>query len=221
MSRRALIEHRPWLFASILAAIAFYLLHGGPLGEIWVAAIKGLAVGCLAFYAIRRGKGPNATLIAVVLMLGALGDMAFQFDRDLSGGLFLAGHLVAIWLYLRYPREHHAMSQTMLAAALLVGTPLISWFLSHDPLVTIYSAALGGMAACAWMSRFPRYRVGIGAVLFVVSDWLIFSRMGPFDLGVLPGYLIWPLYYSGQFLIATGVVHTLRHELAEEDDDVI
>ena len=74
------------------------------------------------------------------------------------------------------------------------------------------------MASTAWMSHFPRYRVGIGAVLFVVSDWLIFSRMGPFDLGVLPHYLIWPLYFAGQFMIATGVVQTLRHELADEDD---
>ncbi|MFZ9395230.1 MAG: lysoplasmalogenase family protein [Erythrobacter sp.] len=220
MPKRALIEHRPWLFASIVAAIAFYLLHGGPLGEIWLVAIKGLAVGCLAFYAIHRGSGTDATLIGAVLMFGALGDMAIEFDFGLGGGLFLVGHLIAIWLYLRKPREHHALSQTMLAASLLIGTPLISWFLSHDPLVVLYSAALGGMAASAWMSRFPRYRVGIGAVLFVVSDWLIFSRMGTFDLGVLPGYLIWPLYYAGQFLIATGVIHTLRHELAEEDDEV-
>lgn len=221
MARRALIEHRPWLFASIVTALAFYWLHGGPLGEIWVAAIKGLAVGCLAFYAIRRGPGIHATMIAAVLMFCALGDLAIEFDFGLGGGLFLVGHLIAIWLYLRHPREHHAASQVLLAVALLIGTPLISWFLSHDPLVTLYSAGLGGMAASAWMSRFPRYRVGIGAVLFVTSDWLIFSRMGNVDLGVLPDYLIWPLYYAGQFLIATGVVHTLRHELAEEDDEVV
>ena len=54
------------------------------------------------------------------------------------------------------------------------------------------------MAAAAWYSRFPRYRVGTGAVLFVVSDWLIFSRFGSFDLGVLPDLLIWPFYYVGQ-----------------------
>lgn len=221
MAKRALIEQRPWLFASLVSAIAFYLLHGSPLGEIWLAAVKGLAVGCLAFYAMRRGRGTNATLITTVLMFGALGDMAIEFDQGLGGGLFMIGHLIAIWLYLRMPREHHAFSQTLLAGTLLIGTPLISWFLSDDPLVTLYSVALGGMVASAWMSRFPRYRVGIGAVLFVVSDWLIFSRMGNVDLGVLPDYLIWPLYYAGQFLIATGVIHTLRHELAEEDDEVV
>ena len=66
------------------------------------------------------------------------------------------------------------------------------------------------MAATAWLSRFGRYRVGTGAVLFVVSDWLIFSRMGAIDLAPLPDLLIWPLYYFGQFLIATGVVQALR-----------
>jgi hypothetical protein len=50
----------------------------------------------------------------------------------------------------------------------------------------------------------------LGAALFVVSDWLIFSRFGTFNLGVLPDILVWPLYYAGQVMIATGVVQTLR-----------
>lgn len=219
MPKRALIEHRPWLLASIIAAVAFYFLRDGTLADIWKAAIKGLAVGCLAFYAIKRGAGTNATLIALVMMFGALGDMAIEFDFGLGGALFLVGHLIAIWLYLRHPREHHLPSQMALAGLLLVLTPLVSWILSGDPLVTLYSAGLGAMAATAWISRFPRYRVGLGAVLFVFSDWLIFSRMGAIDLGDVPQYLIWPLYYAGQFLIATGVVQTLRHELSEEDDE--
>lgn len=218
MPKRALIEHRPWLLASIIAAVAFYFLRDNPLGEVWLIMIKGLAVGCLAFYAIRRATGPDAAIIAAVMMFGALGDMGIEFDFGLGGGLFFIGHVLAIWLYLRNPREHRSPSQKALAVVLLLGTPAISWLLSHDWAVTLYGLALGGMASTAWMSHFPRYRVGIGAVLFVVSDWLIFSRMGPFDLGVLPHYLIWPLYFAGQFMIATGVVQTLRHELADEDD---
>jgi uncharacterized membrane protein YhhN len=68
------------------------------------------------------------------------------------------------------------------------------------------------MAACAWLSLFPRYRVGAGAVMFVASDMLIFSAMGPLDLGQIPHYGIWPLYYFGQFLICTGVIQTLRRD---------
>jgi hypothetical protein len=68
------------------------------------------------------------------------------------------------------------------------------------------------MASAAWMSHYPRYRVGTGAVLFVLSDWLIFARMGPYDLSPLTDLLIWPLYYAGQVMIATGIVQCLRGE---------
>ena len=94
--------------------------------------------------------------------------------------------------------------------------------LSYD--VLIIGAGPAGCSAAAVLAekghrvlilereKFPRYRVGLGAVLFVVSDWLIFSRMGPFDLGVLPDILIWPLYFAAQLMIATGVVQVLRGE---------
>jgi uncharacterized membrane protein YhhN len=65
---------------------------------------------------------------------------------------------------------------------------------------------LGAMAATAWVSHFPRHWVGLGAVLFAVSDLLIFARTGPLAGSMLPQVLIWPLYFGGQVLIATGVV---------------
>ena len=218
MPKRALLEHRPWLLLAIAAALAFYFLRDNPIGEVWLIGLKGAGVACLAIYVTRRGKGPDASILAVVMLFSALGDMGIEFNFMLGGALFAFSHATAIWLYLRNRRKHRTPSQIALAAVLLVGTPLVSWLLSNDPMVTLYAVTLGGMAACAWMSRFPRYRVGIGAVLFVISDWLIFSQLGTFDLGVLPHYLIWPIYFSGQFMIATGVVQTLRHELAEEDD---
>ena len=218
MPKRALLEHRPWLLLAIAAALAFYFLRDNPIGEVWLIGLKGAGVACLAIYAARRGPGTDGSILAAVMMFSALGDMGIEFNFVIGGALFACSHAVAIWLYLRNPREHHSPSQMALAAALLVGAPLVSWFLSGDIMVTLYSLALGAMAAAAWISRFPRYRVGIGAVLFVISDWLIFSELCTFDLGVLPSYLIWPLYFAGQFMIATGVVQTLRHELAEEDD---
>lgn len=218
MPKRALVEHRPWLLLAISAALAFYFLRDSSIGEVWLITLKGAGVACLAIYALRRAVGPDASILAAVMMFSALGDVGIEFDLMLGGALFAVSHAFAIWLYRRNPREHHAPSQMMLAGTLLIGAPLISWLLSGDVMVTLYAVTLGAMAACAWISRFPRYRVGIGAVLFVISDWLIFSELGPLDLGVIPHYLIWPLYFAGQFMIATGVVQTLRHELAEEDD---
>jgi uncharacterized membrane protein YhhN len=213
MAKQALIENRPWLLASVAAAIAFYFLSDNPLGEIWLIALKGAGVGLLASYAFRRAPASlDSAIFVLALALSASGDMALELDFEIGGALFFASHLVAVVFYLRQRRDSTTPSQKMLAAALLVGTPLVSYLLSQSPEIALYSAALGAMAAAAWMSRFPRYRVGTGAVLFIVSDWLIFSRFGGISLEPAPTYLIWPLYYAGQLMIATGVVQTLRGE---------
>ena len=150
MPRRALIERRPWLVASLVSGISY----------------------------------------------------------------FFVGHIIAISLYARHRRTRLTPSQKATAVALLLGTPLIAFLLPTDrsaaPGVALYALALGGMAAAAWSSAFPRYRVGLGAVLFVVSDLLIFARMGPLADSALPGLLIWPLYYLGQLLICVGVTQFLR-----------
>ena len=55
MAKRALIEQRPWLLASIAAAVAFYFLRDNPVGEgTWGIALKGASVGLLALYALLR-----------------------------------------------------------------------------------------------------------------------------------------------------------------------
>lgn len=218
MPKRALVDHRPWLLASIAAAVAYYFLRDNQIGGLWLILLKGSCVALLGLYAARRSYGNHSLLIAAVMFLSALGDMAIELSFEAGGAFFFVAHAAAIALYLQYKRHHTVMSQQALAIVLLIGTPAISWMLSGSWAVSLYALALGAMAATAWTSRFPRYRVGTGAVLFVVSDLLIFSRMGPIDLGSAPDAAIWPLYYTGQFLIATGVVQTLRHELAEEGD---
>lgn len=212
MAKSALIEHRPLLLASLIAAVAYYVLWNNPIAGIWLIALKGAGVGFLAAYAWRRTSGIDGGLIALALALSAAADMALELSFVAGGGLFAASHAIAITLYMRNRREATAASQRLLAVGLIVAAPAISYLLSGAYDVAAYGLVLGAMAAAAWTSRFPRYRVGIGAVLFVISDWLIFSRFGPFDLTPLPDVLIWPLYYGGQFMIATGVVQTLRGE---------
>jgi uncharacterized membrane protein YhhN len=102
--------------------------------------------------------------------------------------------------------------QKLIRSALWVGTPLVSFFLSGSGQIAAYAVFLGAMASAAWISHYPRYRVGTGAVLFVPSDWLIFACMGPIDLAPLPDLMIWPLYYVGQVMIATGVIQCIRGE---------
>lgn len=217
MAKRALIEHRPWLLASIASATAFYLLRDNPVGEgTWGIVVKGASVGLLAVYALARipqGKrGINGAILVLALVMAAAGDMAIELDFLIGGAFFIAAHCASTVLYLRNLRQRPSPSQRMLGLTLLIGTPFISYLLSKQVEIAIYAVFLGAMASTAWISRYPRYRVGTGAVLFVVSDWLIFSQLGQFDLGVLPEFLIWPLYYTGQVMIATGVVQCLRGE---------
>lgn len=214
MPKRALAEKRPWLLASIAVAIAFYLLRDEEVGGLYLAAIKGAAVGLLAVYSVVRASGSDARMIAGVMALSAMGDIALEFWFQIGGGFFFAAHMLALVLYLQphNRRGKHTSSQKAAAVALLLLTPLCSYLLSRDPAIGLYALALGGMASAAWMSRFSRYHVGIGAVIFVASDLLIFARIGGEELGGMSEWLIWPTYYLAQFLICTGVVQTLRRD---------
>jgi uncharacterized membrane protein YhhN len=217
MPKRALIESRPWLLASIAAGIAFYFLRDNPIGEgLWGLLVKGAGMALLAVYVLLRvpqGKHRgDGFLLVAALVLAAAGDVGIELDFLVGGACFAAAHVVAVVLYLRNRHQRPSPTQKLMGAALLIGTPLVSYTLSGQPEVAIYAGFLGAMASAAWMSHYPRYRVGTGAVLFVLSDWLIFSRMGSFDLEPLPTILIWPLYYAGQLMIATGIVQCIRGE---------
>jgi uncharacterized membrane protein YhhN len=201
-----------WIWwAAIAAGVSFFFADefgaSGAIHVIW----KGAGVGLLALWAETQARSPDGWLLAVVLALGAVGDVLLETHGLTIGAIaFLAGHILAIALYLRNRRANPSGSQTALALALLIGTPLISWLLTRDAGVALYATGLGAMAAAAWVSRFPRYRLGLGAVLFVISDLLIFARSGPLAGSAIPDLLVWPTYFAGQALIATAGVSALR-----------
>ncbi|MFM5885891.1 MAG: lysoplasmalogenase [Novosphingobium sp.] len=213
MPKRALIEKRPWLLASLIAGISFYFVKDSHLPGLYQMAWKGAGVALLAVYALVRHHGADSRQIAAVMGFGALGDVLIEIDMLYGALAFLAGHIVAIWLYARHRRSALSTSQRLLAIVLVPVVVWIAWSLPGDPMerpgIALYSTGLAVMAAMAWTSNFSRYRVGIGAMMFVASDLLIFSRLGPLSASALPGLLIWPLYYFGQFLICTGVIGEL------------
>lgn len=207
---RGLIDKRPWLAASLVAGTSYWLAEKGQVPGLWLIAWKGGGVALLAAYAWAHHPSRNAHQLALIMALCAVGDMVLEVNFTGGAIAFLAAHLVAITLYVQFRRDRLSGSQKAAAIATLLGVPLIAYQLSGRIDVVLYALSLSGVATAAWLSSFPRYRVGIGAMLFVTSDLLIFARMGPLQNSALPGLLIWPLYYFGQFLICTGVIATLR-----------
>jgi uncharacterized membrane protein YhhN len=73
--------------------------------------------------------------------------------------------------------------------------------------IAVYSAALVTMAACAVATGHPR--IGVGGVLFLVSDLLI--GLGAADVDVpASGFLVMSTYAAAQLLIVTGWVLAVR-----------
>ncbi|ODP38723.1 lysoplasmalogenase family protein [Sphingomonas turrisvirgatae] len=202
-----------WLFwCAVLAGASYSLVGWGIVTpDTGQAAWKTVGVALLAAWAAKSARDRDGALIAAALALGAIGDLLLQTHGFVLGGTaFAAGHVVAMSLYLRNRRAAPSRSQRLLSWALVPLVTLISAILTGGDLgVCVYALLLGGMAASAWTSRFPRYRVGVGAMLFVASDLLIFAEVGPLAGSPLPALLIWPLYFAGQALIAWGVVQTL------------
>ena len=214
MPQHALIEQRPWLLASLVAGISYFFVKDNQIPGLYLMALKGAGVALLAVYAMVRHTGADSRQIAAVMAFGALGDVLIMLRLEWGAIAFLIGHLIAIHLYLRHRRAKLTLSQKAAALCFLVLIPVISYLLPTDrtaaPGIALYATGLGAMTAAAWTSTFSRYTVGIGAVMFAVSDLFIFAEIGPLAGSAIPGLLIWPLYYFGQFLICTGVLGKLR-----------
>ncbi|WP_340644070.1 lysoplasmalogenase family protein [Phenylobacterium sp.] len=202
------------LALAILGGVSFLVANRFALPEPAMIAWKGSGVALLAVYAAMRARTLDGWLLAAVMALGATGDVLLETHGLTAGAVaFLAGHLVAIALYLRNRRPSLERSQLLLAILIIPATVVIAYLLPADragaPGVALYSAGLALMAATAWISRFPRMQVGLGALMFVASDLLIFARAGPLEHNPWIGFAIWALYFAGQLRICLGVAGTL------------
>ncbi len=204
-----------WVFwAALVAGITYlpasWLIADGAGLVVW----KGAGVALLALWAAAQARNLDGWLLFAVLALGAAGDVLLEVAGLTVGALaFLAGHMVAIWLYARHLRPVWWRTDGPIAAGRLVTIPLLAFSFPADraaaPGIALYATGLAAMAAMAWLSDFPRRLVSLGALLFAVSDLLIFARLGPLAGSIIPDLLVWPLYFGGQALIAWGVARSL------------
>lgn len=197
------------LIASVIAGVSYVATWSLNLSPGIETAWKGAGVALLAVHAALRARSLDGWLLVAVMVLGTGGDVLLETQGLTVGAVsFLLGHLVATWLYLRNRKPG------LLVPLLLIPVVVaISYLLPHDragaPGIALYSLFLAVMAATALMSRFPPKTVGLGALMFVVSDLLIFGRLGPLPDNLAVGLGVWGLYYFGQMLICVGVAGAL------------
>ncbi|WP_338425745.1 lysoplasmalogenase family protein [Sphingopyxis kveilinensis] len=220
MDEGQLWDRARWLWlAALVGGISYFaaviLRLDGPI--IW--AWKASGVGLLAVWAAVNARGAGGRMIAAALAFGALGDWMLDAIGMMQGAAaFAAGHIIAIALYLGNRRAAMTGSQKLLVFAVVPLALLAAWGLTKQAAPEQMAAAMGYtaivalMAVTAWASRFPRYRTGVGAMLFLASDLFIFAGEGGALSRNVTMWFVWPLYFGGQALIGWGVVGTLAKD---------
>jgi uncharacterized membrane protein YhhN len=202
------------LIASVIAGVSYVATWGLTLPPMVETAWKGAGVALLAVHAAVRAKSPDGWLLVAVMALGAAGDVLLETSGLTVGAIaFLLGHVVASGLYLRN-RGPRLPAQFLLIPVVVVAAWLLPTDRAGAPGIALYSLFLAIMAATALMSRFQRRFVGLGALMFVVSDLLIFGRQGGLPDNLATGLAVWGLYYVGQLLICVGVSKGLEPRTA-------
>lgn len=203
------------LIAAVVAGASYMASWASPIPPAASVVWKGSGVALLALYAALTARGADRWLLTAVMALGATGDVLLETSGLTAGAAaFLAGHLTAVWLYLKNRRAGLSAVERIAAPAFAVAVVILAFALPADragaPAAAAYAAGLGAMAASAWISRFPRRMTALGAMMFVVSDLLIFARTGrPWAHALWAGLAVWGLYFGGQTLIVLGVTRTI------------
>ncbi|MGZ8332136.1 MAG: lysoplasmalogenase family protein [Allosphingosinicella sp.] len=201
-----------WLLAAMSLVVGLtYPLIWDHLPAPATISVKGAAVGLLALAAALQARNVDGRLLAGVMALGATGDVLLEISLAAGAAAFAAGHVAAILLYRRNRSAEADQKDMAIAGLILIAAAAVPFILLQGrpeamPFAA-YALLLGAMAACAWLSRFPRGLVALGALMFLASDMLIALRMGSEIAGLGPP--IWLLYYVGQLLIFVGVTSSL------------
>jgi uncharacterized membrane protein YhhN len=193
----------------LFSAVYFLTIPWHPFPGSWI--VKAASVAILALMAGRRGTWGLATALA----FSALGDALLEYSADLP--FFIGGLLAFLLAHITYtvvfPRQWKAVRVTAGAIlTLLYSAGLAAWLLPEVGTivvpVAVYVAAITAMVMSIFTARLSNRWVETGAVLFLISDSVLavdrFRMPVPFA-----EWIIWPTYYVGQLLIATGFLSAL------------
>lgn len=200
----------PLFLAALVAGTSYMASWALPIPDWAAIAWKGMGVALLATWASRQGSSLDHKLLAIVLTLGATADMVLELNFVAGAAIFALGHVVAMVLYLRNRSAPAASLRNVVPVLVIIWLWHTVVIVTPDDWqmpVAVYSLFLTGMLVTAVISRFPL--AAAGATLFVVSDILIFWRIGPLEGANWADFGIWATYFAGQALIVWGVASKL------------
>lgn len=210
------------LLVSVTAGLAFFFTRSF---EPYPGSVvlKAMGVTPLALFALRTLTDRDGLVLGTSLIFSVGGDVFLGLNRQdfFVFGLasFLIAHLFYVFLFVRSMpiRLNASPLQKMGAGALvLYGVVMVIWLIpSLGDLVIpviVYIAVITAMGVTAMLADFRAPWVAVGAVLFILSDSVIAVNKFKIEFEAA-SYLIWGMYYSGQYLIVMGFV---REKLREE-----
>jgi hypothetical protein len=205
MPHPALIEQRPWLIAAIIAAAAYNFLQYTIVPQTYLILFEFLPFALLTNYVLARHRSADANLLALILLLEGVGAAFYDVFDYQATAFTMAGTVVGIGLFLHHLQDDLSSPGKWGPALILFVAPTALSFvsgISHGISPAFQGLALGGMAATAWISTYPRERVGIGAVMVMAASVIALQSPGH--------WLSWPLFFIGYLVLATGITRDLR-----------
>ena len=208
---RALPREHRWILLAFLVIAAIDLI-GESVGTYALAvAAKVLLIPALILWVLAAQRSAAPRLLVAGLVLAWLGDIALMLPGDTAFmvglALFLGFARLGAWAVLRSQPGIAVVGLVLWVGLNLALGPSLGDL--RIPLL-VYSLALTTMAvlACAVSVRVGSARVGVGGVVFLISDLLIGMGAANIDL---PAHdvLVMSTYAIGQLLFTTGWVATV------------
>lgn len=199
--------------ASLIAALIFWASRPFPGRFI----LKGIPVLALALIVWNHKKSRQEITLFIALLFHCLGDVFLEIARVRlflpAVGAFTLGHIFYILTFKVDVSSHHGLSATrkMLVSAVIIFAIIMGVVIVphlKTPLVApvvLYVIAISTMAIFAFLANYRTAWISLGAVSYLLSDSLIaINTFVHLFAGI--AYIIWPMYYLGQFLIVVGVL---------------
>ena len=143
------------LILALIAGASFWFVGQHTIPTLPWIAWKGAGVGLLTIWAALNARGRDGWLITAVMAFGTLGDVLLERSQIGGALAFLAGHLIAILLYLGHRRSKKTPSQVALAVLFVASDLLIFAKIgplagSLIPIILIWPLYFAGQALIAW-----------------------------------------------------------------------